>query len=166
MRLCECGQEYRRFLDIVMRTAVFKVRKQSFCGFLTEIPCPLLYLRAPRWKMRSRSCYPMRAHSHLERGERRVKPGDVVVVLGCGPIGLLTQKFAWLKGAKRVIAIDHVDYRLAHAKRTNHVETYNFEKIPEMESYIREITKGGADVVIDCVGLDAKRTPAEMLGAC
>ena len=63
-----------------------------------------------------------------------------------------------------MIAIDHVDYRLAHAKRTNHVETYNFEKIPEMESYIREITKGGADVVIDCVGLDAKRTPAEMLG--
>ncbi|RAR45610.1 zinc-dependent alcohol dehydrogenase [Paenibacillus sp. MDMC362] len=94
-----------------------------------------------------------------------VKSGDVVVVLGCGPIGLLTQKFAWLKGAKRVIAIDHVDYRLDHAKRTNHVETYNFEKFPEVESYIREITKGGADVVIDCVGLDAKRTPAEMLGS-
>ena len=108
----------------------FKVRKQSFCGFLTEIPCPLLYLRAPRWKMRSAHAIRC-AHSHLERGERRVKPGDVVVVLGCGPIGLLTQKFAWLKGAKRVIAIDHVDYRLAHAKRTNHVETYNFEKIPK-----------------------------------
>ena len=71
-----------------------------------------------------------------------VKPGDVVIVLGCGPIGLLTQKFAWLKGAKRVIAIDHVDYRLAHASRTNHVETYNFEKIPEIENYILEITKG------------------------
>lgn len=29
-----------------------------------------------------------------------VKKGDTVIVLGCGPVGLLTQKFAWLKGAK------------------------------------------------------------------
>ena len=27
-----------------------------------------------------------------------VKPGDTVTVLGCGPIGLMTQKFAWMKG--------------------------------------------------------------------
>lgn len=93
-----------------------------------------------------------------------VKPGDTVVVLGSGPIGLLTQKFAWLKGAERVIAIDHVDYRLEHAKRTNLVETYNFQSFKEIEGYIREITKGGARIVIDCVGLDAKRTGLEMVG--
>lgn len=92
-----------------------------------------------------------------------VKPGDTVIVLGCGPVGLLTQKFAWQKGASRVIAVDYVDYRLEHAKRTNHVETYNFEKIDEIGSYLKEITKGGADVVIDCVGLDAKRTAIEMI---
>ncbi len=38
-------------------------------------------------------------------------------MLGCGPIGLMTQKFAWMKGASRVIAVDHVKYRLAHAKK-------------------------------------------------
>ncbi|CAM4393358.1 zinc-dependent alcohol dehydrogenase [Paenibacillus tarimensis] len=90
-----------------------------------------------------------------------VKPGDTVIVLGCGPVGLLTQKFAWLKGASRVIAVDHVDYRLAHAKRTNNVETYNFEKVDDIEGFLKDATEGGADVVIDCVGLDAKKTVAE-----
>jgi S-(hydroxymethyl)glutathione dehydrogenase/alcohol dehydrogenase len=90
-----------------------------------------------------------------------VKPGDTVIILGCGPVGLLAQKFAWQKGAKRVIAVDHVDYRLEHAKRTNNVETYNFEKTHDINQTLLEATKGGADVVIDCVGLDAKRTAME-----
>lgn len=90
-----------------------------------------------------------------------VKPGDTVIILGCGPVGLLAQKFAWQKGAKRVIAVDHVDYRLEHAKRTNDVETYNFEKTHDIDQTLLEATKGGADVVIDCVGLDAKRTAME-----
>lgn len=90
-----------------------------------------------------------------------VKPGDTVIILGCGPVGLLAQKFAWQKRAKRVIAVDHVDYRLEHAKRTNNVETYNFEKTHDIDQTLLEATKGGADVVIDCVGLDAKRTAME-----
>jgi len=92
-----------------------------------------------------------------------VKEGDTVVVLGCGPVGLLTQKIAWLKGAKRVIAIDYIDYRLEHAKKTNGVETYNFEMEENIGSLIKEITKGGADAVIDCVGMDGKKTVVEMV---
>ncbi|ANS74478.1 glutathione-dependent formaldehyde dehydrogenase [Paenibacillus yonginensis] len=94
-----------------------------------------------------------------------VKNGDTVIVLGCGPIGLMVQKFAWLKGAKRVIAVDYVDYRLEHAKRTNHVETVNFEQGPNIGSYLKEITKGGADVVIDAVGMDGKMNDLEFLAS-
>ncbi|GIP53683.1 zinc-dependent alcohol dehydrogenase [Paenibacillus vini] len=90
-----------------------------------------------------------------------VNAGDTVIILGCGPVGLLTQKFAWQKGAKRVIAVDHLDYRLEHAKRTNGVEIFNFEKVDHLEEHLKEITRGGADVVIDCVGLDAKKSVAE-----
>ncbi|UQZ37051.1 glutathione-dependent formaldehyde dehydrogenase [Paenibacillus sp. PK3_47] len=90
-----------------------------------------------------------------------VKPGDSVIVLGCGPVGLLTQKFAWMKGASRVIAVDNVPYRLEHAKRTNNVEIYNFDEVKDLEKHLKEITRGGADVVIDCVGLDAKKTIME-----
>jgi S-(hydroxymethyl)glutathione dehydrogenase/alcohol dehydrogenase len=92
-----------------------------------------------------------------------VKDGDTVVVLGCGPVGLLVQKFAWLKGAKRVIAVDYIDYRLEHAKKTNKVETVNFEQHDNTGEYLWEITKGGADVVIDAVGMDGKMTPLEFL---
>jgi S-(hydroxymethyl)glutathione dehydrogenase/alcohol dehydrogenase len=92
-----------------------------------------------------------------------VKAGDTVVILGCGPVGLLAQKFAWLKGAKRVIAVDYIKYRLQHAKRTNKVEIVNFEDHENCGEYLKEITKGGADVVIDCVGMSGKMTPLEFL---
>lgn len=94
-----------------------------------------------------------------------VKQGDTAVVLGCGPVGLLAQKFCWLKGAKRVIAVDYVDYRLQHAKKNNHVETVNFEQQDNVGAYLKEITKGGADVVIDAVGMDGKMSDLEFLAS-
>lgn len=92
-----------------------------------------------------------------------MKEGDTVIILGCGPVGLLAQKFAWLKGAKRVIAVDYVGYRLQHAKRTNNVEIVNFEDYENAGDYLHEMTKGGADVVIDCVGMDGKMSDLEFL---
>jgi S-(hydroxymethyl)glutathione dehydrogenase/alcohol dehydrogenase len=92
-----------------------------------------------------------------------VKKGDTVVVLGCGPVGLLAQKFAWLKGAERVIAVDYIGYRMEHAKRTNRVETVNFEDEDNIGNHLKEMTGGGADVVIDCVGMDGKKTVLEMV---
>lgn len=94
-----------------------------------------------------------------------VKSGDTVIVLGCGPVGLLAQKFAWLKGAKRVIAVDYIDYRLKHANQYNKVEIVNFEAHDNCGEYLKEITQGGADVVIDCVGMSGKMTPLEFLAS-
>ncbi|UQA65764.1 zinc-dependent alcohol dehydrogenase [Staphylococcus hominis] len=85
-----------------------------------------------------------------------VKSGDTVIVLGCGPIGLMAQKFAKLKGAERVIAIDNVEHRLNHAKKFNGAEVYNFSKEDNIGKLLRETTRGGADVVIDCVGMDGQ----------
>jgi S-(hydroxymethyl)glutathione dehydrogenase / alcohol dehydrogenase len=92
-----------------------------------------------------------------------LKIGDTAIVLGCGPVGLFAQKFCWMKGAKRVIAVDYVDYRLAHAKKINNVETINFEQEENIGNHLKEITHGGADVVIDAVGMDGKMTPMEFL---
>ncbi|MCY8473697.1 zinc-dependent alcohol dehydrogenase [Bacillus sp. FSL K6-1012] len=83
-----------------------------------------------------------------------VKKGDTVLILGAGPIGLMAQKFAWMKGAKRVISVDQVPHRLEHAKRTNSVETFNFTEHDEIGKLLYNETDGGADVVIDCVGMD------------
>ncbi|TFJ91239.1 zinc-dependent alcohol dehydrogenase [Lentibacillus salicampi] len=92
-----------------------------------------------------------------------VKEGDTVIVLGSGPVGLMTQQFAWKKGAKRVIAVDYYDYRLHHSKKINHTETFDFTKDKDMGETLKELTKGGADVVIDCVGMDGKKSPLEFV---
>lgn len=92
-----------------------------------------------------------------------VKSGDTVVVLGCGPVGLLTQKWAAFMGAKRIIAVDYINYRLDHAKNYNGVEVVNFQDHDNTGEYIKDITNGGADVVIDCVGMDGKMTVIEMI---
>lgn len=90
-----------------------------------------------------------------------VKPGDVVAVFGCGPVGLFAQRAALFKGAERVFAVDHVPYRLEFAAKHNPgVETINF-KDRDPGEIILDQTKGrGADVVIDAVGLEAE--PANM----
>jgi S-(hydroxymethyl)glutathione dehydrogenase / alcohol dehydrogenase len=90
-----------------------------------------------------------------------VKKGDTVIVLGCGPVGLMTQQFAWEKGAERVIAVDYISNRLQHSKRMNKTETFDFTKYDDMGETLKELTKGGADIVIDCVGMDGKKSPLE-----
>lgn len=89
-----------------------------------------------------------------EMGE--IKGGETVVVFGCGPVGLFAQKSAWLLGAGRVIAVDHVDYRLAFAREYNNVETINFREVDDIVMHLKEITGGrGPDVCIDAVGMEA-----------
>lgn len=92
-----------------------------------------------------------------------VKEGDTVIVLGCGPIGLMTQKFAKMKGAKRVIAVDNVKHRLDLASSYNNVETYDFSttNVVKMGFELYDLTHGGADVVIDCVGMDGVKPTME-----
>ncbi|MBC5636210.1 glutathione-dependent formaldehyde dehydrogenase [Ornithinibacillus sp. BX22] len=90
-----------------------------------------------------------------------VKEGDTVIVLGSGPIGLMTQQFAWKQGAERVIAVDYIQNRLELSRTINKTEVFDFTKDEDMGETLKEITKGGADVVIDCVGMDGKKSPLE-----
>ena len=45
-----------------------------------------------------------------------IKPGDIVAVWGCGPVGQFAIASAYLLGAERVIAIDRFPYRLQMAR--------------------------------------------------
>lgn len=92
-----------------------------------------------------------------------VKKGDTVVVLGCGPVGLTAIKWAIMAGAKRVIGVDNVGYRLNHAKINYGVEVVNFEHHDDTGEYLHDLTNGGADVVLDCVGVDGKMTAIEKI---
>ena len=83
-----------------------------------------------------------------------IQPGDVVAVFGCGPVGQMAIKSAYLLGAERVIAIDRFDYRMRIARDRAGAETLNYEdvNVPEV---LREMTGGrGPDHCIDAVGLE------------
>lgn len=87
-----------------------------------------------------------------------VAPGDTVVVFGCGPVGIMAQKAAWLHGAKRVIGVDRLPYRLEKAALTAKSEIINSAEVDVAEA-VRAMTGGyGADVCIDAVGMEAHRT--------
>lgn len=84
-----------------------------------------------------------------------LKGGETVVVFGCGPVGIMAQKAAWLQGAGRVIAVDTREYRLEMARKAANVETIDGSKVDAVE-VIRSMTGGyGADVCVDAVGMEA-----------
>ena len=88
----------------------------------------------------------------------QIKGGETVAVFGCGPVGLMAQKVAWLKGASRVIGIDIQPYRLEAARRTALSETLNAAEVDVVQA-IRDMTHGrGADVCVDAVGMEADRS--------
>jgi len=92
-----------------------------------------------------------------------VKGGETVAVFGCGPVGLMAQKVAWLRGAKRVIGVDIQQYRLATARETAKSETVNAQDTDPIAA-IREMSNGrGADVCVDAVGMEADRNIADKL---
>lgn len=83
-----------------------------------------------------------------------IKPGDVVGIWGCGPVGQFAIRSAFLLGASRVIAIDCVPERLAMARDGGAV-TVDFTECNVLDA-VRELTGGrGPDACIDAVGMEA-----------
>lgn len=84
----------------------------------------------------------------------RVAPGDVVVVVGAGPVGLAAVQTAALAGAATVIAVDMADSRLEHARSfgADHVVNAGDDAV---EARLAELDSDGlgADVAIEAVGV-------------
>src|SRR5690606_37030485 len=92
-----------------------------------------------------------------------LRGGETVAVIGCGPVGLMAQKAAWLRGAGRAIGVDKEPYRLEAARRTARAGTVSFQEVDAVAA-IREMTDGrGADVCVDAVGVEADRALLEQL---
>lgn len=82
--------------------------------------------------------------------------GETVAVFGCGPVGLMAQKSAWLRGAKRVIGLDVEQYRLDMAEKAGKAETILITDERSHIEKLREETDGrGPDVCIDAIGMEA-----------
>jgi L-iditol 2-dehydrogenase len=104
------------------------------------------------------------AHGVLDR--TGIEPEDVVLVLGCGPIGLIAAQMAQAAGASRVI-ITGVDrdekVRLPKARELGIDHVVNVMR-SDLGALVDELTGGeGADVVIELAGALSAITQAFQL---
>jgi alcohol dehydrogenase len=84
-----------------------------------------------------------------------ITPGDVVAIVGAGPIGLSAMLTAQLFSPTHIIAIDLADLRLDAAKRFGADVVINSGREDAL-AVVRKLTGGlGADVAIEAVGIPA-----------
>ena len=88
-----------------------------------------------------------------------IQPGDTVAVWGCGGVGLMAQRSAFLLGAERVIGIDRFPERLRMAREHAGSETLDYTAVQSVPDALKEMTGGrGPDACIDAVGMEAHGT--------
>jgi D-arabinose 1-dehydrogenase-like Zn-dependent alcohol dehydrogenase len=88
--------------------------------------------------------------------QAKVRPGEWVVVIGIGGVGLAAIQIANALGA-RVVAVSRSTDKLAKAREEGAVETVTAGE--SAVNAIREITGGGAHVSIDAYGGSATAIP-------
>lgn len=81
-----------------------------------------------------------------------VKVGDVVTIVGDGPIGLLHLQLARVLGADKVIVSGQCEERLMVANKLGADMVVNETKEDPVEKVMKETSRRGADVVIVAVG--------------
>lgn len=92
-----------------------------------------------------------------------IKPGDTVVVIGAGPIGIMHSMLAKMAGAGKVVISDLSEERLAQCRR---IDSSFLTVSSDLKEYINGITNGhGADVCITaCPSPAAQSLALEICG--
>jgi 6-hydroxycyclohex-1-ene-1-carbonyl-CoA dehydrogenase len=96
-------------------------------------------------------------HAVVNRGQ--VKPGDSVVVFGCGGLGLNCVQIAAAVGAQ-VIAVDIAEHKLEWAMKLGAAASVNPNAVERLDKELRRLTGGGADVAFECIGNPATQEQA------
>ncbi|MFJ7041169.1 alcohol dehydrogenase catalytic domain-containing protein [Streptomyces rochei] len=82
----------------------------------------------------------------------RVRPGDTVVVVGAGPVGLAAIATARLLAPERIVAVDVATARLDAARKAGADAVAAAQESPEQ--LVADLTEGlGADVAIEAAGV-------------
>lgn len=84
-----------------------------------------------------------------------VQPGDNVVIVGAGPIGMAALLTAQFFSPARIIMVDIDDSRLAMAKKFGATDMVNSSHGDTVKTIMGLTDEQGADVVIEAVGINA-----------
>lgn len=86
--------------------------------------------------------------------------GTDVVILGCGPIGILLLQSVKALGTSRVLITGHSEYRLNLAREAGADFTVNTKTEDFREALVRCFGPDKADVIYDCAGNDTTMNQA------
>jgi L-iditol 2-dehydrogenase len=120
----------------------FVIRKES----IHQIP--------PHLDFNSASLFePLACATHAVMEQANLLPHEIVLVLGPGPLGLLTAQIANSLGAKVIICgIEGDERRLSTAEKIGISQFFNTKK-KDIKNYLSKLTTGyGVDVVFECSG--------------
>jgi L-iditol 2-dehydrogenase len=115
--------------------------------------------------MPEESCLPIKKRITLEEAalcepfaigvytikQSHLKKGDIIAILGCGPIGLSCLVAAKIQKPATIYATDKLDYRVDFAKKTGADWAGNPDKCDVVKA-IREMTPNGVDIACECAG--------------
>uniref|UniRef100_A0A803R2S8 Enoyl reductase (ER) domain-containing protein n=1 Tax=Cannabis sativa TaxID=3483 RepID=A0A803R2S8_CANSA len=108
-------------------------------------------------------CEPLSVGVHACR-RANIGPETNVLIMGAGPIGLVTMLAARAFGTPRIVIVDVDDHRLSVAKNLGADETVkvstNVQDIGEEVAQIHKAMIGGVDVSFDCVGFSKTMSTA------
>jgi S-(hydroxymethyl)glutathione dehydrogenase / alcohol dehydrogenase len=82
----------------------------------------------------------------------KVEPGSTVAVFGAGGVGLAAIQGARIAGARRIIAVDVFESKLATAKRLGATDTVDASSADPVKA-IKDMTGGGVDYSFEAIGL-------------
>ena len=88
---------------------------------------------------------------HAVKNRARVRPGDSVVIFGCGGVGINAVQLAAAAGGS-VIAVDISDKKLEWAKQFGAQRVINASKVDRVSKEIKKLTGGGADIAMEIIG--------------
>ena len=88
---------------------------------------------------------------HAVTHRARVRPGERVVVFGCGGVGINAVQFAAAAGAE-VVAVDMEPDKLELARQLGAAEVVHAGEEKYVVRRVKSLTSGGADVALECIG--------------
>ena len=135
------------------------------------------YVRVPEEAVRAGNLIPLEDHVSFAEAalseplscvyngisQCRIKPGDYVLVIGAGPIGIMHAMLAKMSGAARVYVNDIAENRLEAVRR---IDPFFRTIKDDVAGFIAEDTKGhGADVIITACPVPSAQQNALVMAA-
>ncbi|HUW61349.1 MAG TPA: galactitol-1-phosphate 5-dehydrogenase, partial [Candidatus Bathyarchaeia archaeon] len=122
------------------------------------------YVRVPEWNLvplpdrvtfdEAAMTEPCAVALHAVR-QAAIEPGDTVLVMGAGPIGLMVAMWARIDKAGDVLLADIDDVKLEFAQQLGFDRTFNPARSGSVADWVQNTAAGGADVAIDAAGSPA-----------